>query len=119
MERQKEWLLLALMLLTIAVSVFAAWMSVPELTPPAVELPAAGSIVTTVPPPTVTTKLSVSLNNGTLQELMQISGIGEKTAQNIVNYRETHGGFHSVEELLNLPGVGEKRLAEWAPYLTL
>ena len=41
-----------------------------------------------------------------------LTGIGMKTAQKIVDYREKHGAFKSVEELLNVSGIGEKKLAK-------
>lgn len=37
-----------------------------------------------------------------------IKGVGEKKAQAIVQYRKEHGPFKSVDELANVPGIGEK-----------
>lgn len=53
----------------------------------------------------------IDINTATAAELTQISGIGEVLAQRIVDYREEHGGFTSMEELANVEGIGEKRLA--------
>jgi len=41
-----------------------------------------------------------------------LSGIGEKTAIKIVEYREANGLFKTVEELTNIKGIGEKKLAK-------
>lgn len=53
----------------------------------------------------------VNLNTATLEQLDALEGIGPATAQSILDFREEHGGFGSVEELGQIPGIGEKRLA--------
>lgn len=52
----------------------------------------------------------ININTATVAELTTISGIGEVLAQRIVDYREEHGDFTSLEELTNVTGIGEKRL---------
>ncbi|MDV2418751.1 ComEA family DNA-binding protein [Corynebacterium tuberculostearicum] len=54
----------------------------------------------------------VSLNNATAEELTELKGVGEVTAQAIVAYREEHGGFKNVEELLEVSGIGPAKLAQ-------
>src|SRR5688500_1637763 len=53
----------------------------------------------------------LDLNTATVDQLDELDGIGPATAQQIVDYREAHGGFGSVEELDQVPGIGETRLA--------
>ena len=53
----------------------------------------------------------VNLNTATLEQLDALSGVGPVTAQKIIDYREEHGGFGSVEELGEVPGIGDVRLA--------
>ena len=54
----------------------------------------------------------VSLNNATAEELTELKGVGEVTAQAIVAYREEHGGFKDVDELLEVSGIGPAKLAQ-------
>lgn len=53
----------------------------------------------------------INLNTATAEELMTIKGIGETLSQRIIDYRDTHGKFNTVEELTKVNGIGEKRLA--------
>ena len=61
----------------------------------------------------------LNLNTATLEQLDTLSGIGPLTAQKILEYREELGGFGSVEELGEIPGIGEKRLASLREEVTL
>jgi competence protein ComEA len=53
----------------------------------------------------------VNLNSATPEQLETLDGVGPATARKIIEYREQHGGFKSVEELDQVSGIGEKRLA--------
>lgn len=54
----------------------------------------------------------IDLNSATLEQLDTLPGVGAITAQKILDYREEHGGFGSVDELGQVPGIGDKRLAD-------
>ncbi len=61
----------------------------------------------------------INLNTATKEELMTVSGIGEVYATRIIAYRDLIGYFTNLEELLEVEGIGEKRLAQWEPFLTV
>jgi len=52
----------------------------------------------------------INLNKADVQTLAQLNGVGEKKAQAIIAYRESNGGFKTVDELVNVKGIGEKIL---------
>ncbi len=60
----------------------------------------------------------ISLNIADKLNLMRIPDIGEKTADSIIRYREENGGFESVEEIMNIKGIGEKTYKKLLPFLT-
>ena len=52
----------------------------------------------------------INLNTATSEQLQTISGIGAKRTEDIIAYRESHGGFQSVDDLKNVSGIGDKTL---------
>lgn len=65
------------------------------------------------------TKGKVNLNTASAEELIGISGIGEKRAADIIAYREETGGFSSIEEIMNISGIGEKTFQEIKDQITV
>ena len=61
----------------------------------------------------------LDLNRATAQELTTLPGIGEVLAQRIVDYREAHGPFRSVEELIAVEGIGEGKLEKLRELVTV
>lgn len=61
----------------------------------------------------------VNLNTADAAALDTLPGVGPVTAAAILEWREQHGGFTAVEELLEVSGIGEATLAEIAPHVTL
>lgn len=53
----------------------------------------------------------ISLNQATEPELETLPGVGPVLARRIVEFRETHGRYETVEDLLEVPGIGEAKLA--------
>jgi competence protein ComEA len=52
----------------------------------------------------------ISLSSATVEQLDGLDGIGPTLAQRIVQWREAHGGFRSVDQLREVEGIGDKRL---------
>ena len=72
-------------------------------------VPAAGAAAASGTPGA--TGPPVSLNNATAEQLDTLDGVGPATAQKIIAWRTQHGGFRSVADLGQVPGIGPKKLA--------
>ena len=59
----------------------------------------------------------LDLNLASAEELQMLPGIGPVLSETIVSWREEHGGFRSTEELLEVPGIGEKTFAGIRAYI--
>ena len=66
-----------------------------------------------------TVQFPINLNTATAEELIAVPGIGEVTAGRILEYRAQIGRFESVDELLEVKGIGEKKLASMREYLSV
>jgi len=66
-----------------------------------------------------TPQFPINLNTATAEQLEAIPGIGPVLAQRIIEYRQTHGRFQSVDELLEVRGIGSKRLENMRPYVVV
>ncbi|MBD3296131.1 MAG: hypothetical protein GF392_02035 [Candidatus Omnitrophica bacterium] len=59
----------------------------------------------------------VNVNTATMKELTAVPGIGERTYARISEYRAQHGDFETLEDLVNIKGIGSKKLEKMRPYL--
>lgn len=61
----------------------------------------------------------VDINAASEEQLETLPGVGPVTAQKILAWRQAHGAFTSIDELLEVDGIGDKTLADLTPYVTL
>lgn len=86
-------------------------------------VPATNAPATDAPAPAPATEAApdfpIELNAATLEDLCAIPGVGEVTAQHILEHRSCIGGFTSLEQLLDVTGIGDARYHAMLPYLRL
>jgi competence protein ComEA len=61
----------------------------------------------------------VNVNTATAEQLAALPGVGEVTAKAIVQYREMNGPFKKVDDLMEVKGIGEKKLEAIRSLVTL
>jgi competence protein ComEA len=61
----------------------------------------------------------IDINVATKDELVALPGIGEAMAERIILYRDENGKFRSVEELMNVKGIGKKKFGDIKPFCTV
>lgn len=71
------------------------------------------------PSPTASSGGPVNLNTGTLSDIESLPGVGPVLAQRILDWRSQHGRFSSVDELSEVSGIGEKMLENIRPHVVL
>jgi competence protein ComEA len=61
----------------------------------------------------------VNINTADSAALQQINGIGPSKANAIIEYRKEHGPFATVDDLIKVPGIGEKSMVQLKPQITV
>lgn len=80
---------------------------------------AAGEVRAGSMPSAATATRPIDLNAATARDLEALPGIGARTAQRILEYRQKAGGFRKIEELMNVRGIGEKSFLRLKPLVTV
>ncbi|MDE5936873.1 MAG: helix-hairpin-helix domain-containing protein, partial [Ruminococcus sp.] len=66
------------------------------------------TVVSELKQPVTEEILYLDINSAGFDDLVKLKGIGEHLAEQIISYREEYGGFSNIEELMNVSGIGEK-----------
>lgn len=61
----------------------------------------------------------INLNSAGVQELMELPGVGEQTARAICENRDEFGPFSSIDDLMRVSGIGEKKLEKIRPHVCI
>jgi len=61
----------------------------------------------------------ININTASATELQQLPRIGEKVAQRIIDFREEHGNFQKIEEIMKVKGIGERMFANLKELITV
>ncbi len=61
----------------------------------------------------------ININTATIEELRLLPGIGDSTAKNILAYRKANGPFKTLNDVVKVKGIGEKKLKKFQGYLKL
>jgi competence protein ComEA len=102
------------MLGTLLSFVAMAALSAGQSSPAASPTPASRAAVTPV-----AATAAVNLNTASSSELASLPGIGPKTAERILEYRQKNGPFKKIEDLMNVRGIGEKSFLKIRSRLTV
>lgn len=111
MQQTNRWRVMAVLVAGYAVT--SAWPLAAQSTTPTraatSAAPPSPAVKLGAPPRTLPSQnVTVNLNTATAADLERLPGIGARVAARIVAYRQKSGGFKKTEELMNVPGIGEK-----------
>jgi competence ComEA-like helix-hairpin-helix protein len=63
--------------------------------------------------------IPIGVNSASVDDLRALPGIGTKLPERIVKYRELKGGFKNIDELINVEGIGKKKIEAIRPFISL
>lgn len=67
----------------------------------------------------ITSEGKININTASAKTLTLLNGIGEVLAQRIIDYREEHGPYSKISDLLNVKGIGEVKLSNITAYIAV
>lgn len=119
-----DFLLVVAALLSIALVGYNAFL-LPDYAPPAVSYRSQAEAPMQAPAATedgageAASVFTVNVNTANSEELQRVPGIGPAMAEKIIEYRERVGVIIDLSELLEVSGIGEKKLEQFTQYLVL
>lgn len=63
--------------------------------------------------------LKINVNKASSSELQEINGVGPALAEKIIKYREQNGNFETIEDLKNVSGIGDKKFENIKDYIVV
>ncbi|MBI1848992.1 MAG: helix-hairpin-helix domain-containing protein [Planctomycetes bacterium] len=82
-------------------------------------IPALGRTDDSARPPATPVPMRIDINRADWPELMLLPGVGEMRARDIVRFRERRGGFHEVDDLDAVPGIGARSVERIRPFASV
>lgn len=64
-------------------------------------------------------KEQIHLNSATVSDLQKLNGVGQKRAEQIIQFRDANGGFKQIEDITKVSGIGEKTFEKFKDQLAL
>ena len=113
LKHEKVWIFITVLCVTAAVSVVAAFK-----TPVSAATVALAPLMESAAPPTAPDGI-VDVNIASAAELDTLPGVGEKLAAAIISYREAHGAFRNIEDIMNVPGIGTGKFEKFRDRITV
>lgn len=97
----------------------AGWFGRPAMAPEAAPPTAAAAVPAPAADEGSVPVGLIDINTASAAELEAIPGIGPVLAGRIIEYRTSYGNFESVDDLVNVSGIGEKTLEKMRPHVTV
>ena len=63
--------------------------------------------------------MTINVNTASAEQLAELKGLGVKKAQSIIDYRQAHGPFTNIADLMNVKGIGVKFIEKNSKYLAI
>ena len=109
----KTWIVSFLKITTLSVCLTGGFISAQD------EKPAAQKQEASQEQTTQASQDTVNINTANLDQLVKLPRIGPAIGQRIIDFREEHGGFKTLEELMNVRGIGAKTFEKLKPLISL
>lgn len=117
-EAMKKVLIYLMPVLTFVFVAFIIGLFYGRQSATAVQLTPSADVAVTETQYKAITDGKININTASATQLTYVPGIGDVTAQRIVEYREEHGNYQTINDLLNVEGFGPKKIEQIAPYIT-